>query len=69
MKEEEWCEMEDRIKDEKAEARCKDATEPDYLLADWNRIWPKDAFKSEAEWLEYCRKWWPKLPSLLDALS
>ena len=56
-------------KEKKPETRCQSADEPDYVLDSWKRIWPKDGFTTEAEWLEYCRKWWPRLPSMLDVLS
>lgn len=40
--------------------------ESEFLLKLWERLWPKSSFKSDDEWLGYCRKWWPQIPEMLE---
>lgn len=32
-------------------------------------IWPRSNFASLTEWLDYVKKWWPKLPSMTAILD
>jgi hypothetical protein len=41
----------------------------DYEIKMAESIWPKKFFKTEAEWLEYVNKWFPRLPSLVAILD
>ena len=31
--------------------------ESEVILNMWARVWPKKFFKTEQDWLDYCRKW------------
>jgi len=41
----------------------------DYEIKLAESLWPKKAFQTEAEWLEYVQTWWPRLPSMVAILD
>ena len=43
--------------------------EADTTLKLWERLWPQASFNDRETWLEYCRKWWPRVPDIVATLN